>query len=214
MLETLGGELTGGSDMTSVFVRAVRPLSVLIVAGLMATTVLATSGSREKGAVNSSATLQTRYASCNGLNFHPVESTTKFGYAQSPTTYLFRDDNASSGFFVCDPALPHGATVTKVQFTVRDITDVSEVKYCSLVREGSAASTSYAVQPMAEAGGTGISEKPGITRLSDQTIAYATVDNAAWTYELQCAIRFSGIVDHSAGIIGATITYKISAANG
>jgi hypothetical protein len=65
---------------------------------------------------------------------------------------------------------------------------------------------------------TGAADKPGVLRYTDSSISFATVDNANFAYSLQCQIVYhdgllSSLGDRF-GIIGADITYTISAANG
>src|SRR4029079_3664876 len=106
--------------------------------------------------------------------------------------------------------------VKQVRFTVKDIHDISEVRYCALIRTPLA--VAGVVQAMAVMQSTGVAAHPGIIRLSDASIAFATVDNANFGYSLQCQIYFDPSViavgGAYTGIIGASVIYTISAAAG
>lgn len=166
------------------------------------------------------AAVQTRVASCQGLNFHAITTDTTFGYRNNNGTMLIRYDSGQAddpdGFFLCDPGLPNKAVVTKVQFTVFDGVELGEVRYCALYRAGLTASNADdASQLMAEVGTTGMAAQPGVVRRSDTSIANATIDNASWGCWLQCQINFpQGSSSNGVGIYGANVTYQISAANG
>jgi hypothetical protein len=151
------------------------------------------------------ATTYTRTTSCHALNFHPIDSDTR--YKNSGT--LLASVTSASSFFLCDPGLPNKATVTRVRFTLFDGDSSSVVELCGLDRAGLATTTAASFQQLAAVPSTGTNAGPGTVRLSTTSINYATVDNTRFAYWLQCQI--SG---PSAGIYGADVTYTISAANG
>jgi hypothetical protein len=62
------------------------------------------------------ATIQTRIASCAGLDFHPIDGRTQFRWQER---ILYRANSEGDGWFMCAADLPHRAVVTKVRFTVR-----------------------------------------------------------------------------------------------
>jgi hypothetical protein len=64
---------------------------------------------------------------------------------------------------------------------------------------------------MAAMPATGIATAPGLARLQDMTIGFATIDPTKYVYWLQCNLGQAG---QSLGIFGADVIYKISAANG
>ena len=160
------------------------------------------------------AAVQTRALSCAGFNFHPIDSRTAFRWSGR---VLFRSNNQGDGWFLCSAQLPHKAVVKQVRFTVKDAFDKIDVRYCALVRVP-LSPTGQQIQVLAVMSSTGVAAKPGIVRLSDTSIDFATVDNANYTYYLQCQIYFdptvAAIGGAYAGIIGADVTYTISAADG
>ena len=159
-------------------------------------------------------TTYTRAASCHGLNFHPINNATGFKWhATEKYLYYYHTETSSGdGYFLCDPALPHKAVVTKVQFTLMDDDNMGEIRYCALYRQ-SLADTYPTPQPqlMAQVTGTGVAAEPGKVRPSTTSITFATVDNTQFGYYLQCQpTKIFGKM----GIYGAVVTYKITAANG
>ena len=106
--------------------------------------------------------------------------------------------------------LPDRAVVTKVQFTLFDTDASQEVSFCNLARHSITASTAGNPDVMASVAATGAAAKPGVVRRTDTSIAFATVHNASFSYQLECALGL-GI---DVGIYGANVTYTISAVNG
>jgi hypothetical protein len=166
------------------------------------------------------ASIQSRATSCQGLNFHPNNSTTTYDWNNAVGEYLYRTDggqaNDHDGYFLCDPGLPQRAVVTKVQFTLYDNAPHAEIRYCALYRTGlSAATADDAPQLMAVVPSTGMADLPGVVRKTTTSIAHPTIDNANWSYRLQCQINSDPSWASSyAGIYGAATTYRIDAANG
>lgn len=193
----------------SVFLRTLRGV-VLFVAGMVAAGT-----SISIAAPVTPAATQTRVTSCSGLDFHPIASQTGFNWSGGG---LYRTDTNGShyGFFLCEPQLPNKATVTRVRFTVRDGDTVGQIRYCSLYRQGiTTSSADDDSQIMADAGDTDMAGTPGYVRLSDSSIAHATVDHANYVYWLQCQINFSaGNSTSAVQIFGADVTYRISSTNG
>ena len=103
-----------------------------------------------------------------------------------------------------------------VRFTLKDAYDRIEVRFCALIRTSLA--VAGAVQAMAVMPSTGLAAEPGIIRLGDSSIDFSAVDNGNYAYSLQCQIAFKeglrSLGGAYAGIIGAEVTYSISAANG
>jgi hypothetical protein len=152
------------------------------------------------------------------MAFHVIDGDTVPAYQG---TLVFRKDEVGSGFFICDAGLPDRAVVTKVQFTVLDSysgNDPGEgqVRYCGLLRQDLRASTAGQYQELAAVPATGPAATPGKVRLSD-TIINATVDTSRFAYWLQCQLTNDGDPLGDAvylGLYGATVTYRISSANG
>jgi hypothetical protein len=193
--------------------RLVRPV-VLLVAGML---IAQTTVSIAATSVSPNAT-QTRSVSCQAMNFHPIEAGT--GFRIKGATLLTRwdaapntDDNA--GFFACDPHPPDRAVVTKVRFTLKDITSAARVSYCGLNRSSLKPGSAGTFQTLAQVSTTGMAAAPGIVRKSDSSIAHATIDTTDWAYWLQCRIEFEAASGtDAAGIYGASIDYRISSTNG
>jgi hypothetical protein len=186
--------------------RSVLLLGVSIASAVVA---LVATGSLAAIAAPAASAPQTRVASCPGLDFAPLDSATGSAYAASKR---YRTGSDGSGFFVCNSSLPNGAVVTKVQFSLWDGQGVTGVKYCGLYRSGLASvDTSESIQELAAVPYTGTNTAPGFIRETDSTIHYATVNNKAFAYWLQCNLELDG---QSLGIYGADVVYTITAANG
>ena len=186
--------------------RAWRPV-VLVLAGaaLGATMVNPVAASFRGPGVVQATPIYSRVASCSAQAFVPRDGYSAYG----STGYLRYNAGGGSGYFICDPGLPNGAVVTKVQFTVLDNDATGNMKDCSLMRAGLttglAGSAQHVGGPLATAG------TPGKLRLGDTSITYARVDNAKYSYWLQCQMTDSSII---LGIYGASVTYTISATKG
>jgi hypothetical protein len=154
-------------------------------------------------------TTYTRTASCSALGgFHPISNATDYTFKTTRLWWL----GGGSGFFLCDPGLPHKAVVTKVRFTIFDNWPSGEVRNCALVRSGLTPTTAESVQVLASVPATGVpylNDQP--LRPSDTSISYATIDNANFAYWLQCELT---LYLDAIGLYGADVTYKITAANG
>jgi hypothetical protein len=156
------------------------------------------------GSPATAVTTYTRAVSCHGLAWQPISYQT-----QHTATGTLRS-SGSTGYFICNPALPHKAVVTRVRFTLYDIAAAGWVDNCALVRAGLAPTTAAAAQVMASVGQT--QSLGTVQRFEDTTIDFATVDNMNYAYYLQCQIRLGS--PNQQGIYGADITYKITAGNG
>jgi hypothetical protein len=134
----------------------------------------------------------------------------------------------TTSYYFCNAVLPNGAIVSKVQFTALDNTNAEELRYCALVRSGMGATAGNTYAVVAQAASTGYAAKPGRVRLNAPVHASnATVDNAKFAYFLQCQFNYNPPPTVAAptvqpaaqqinlvGLWGATITYRVSAANG
>jgi hypothetical protein len=157
------------------------------------------------------ATMQTRTASCTGLDFHPIESATEYGHYNFE---LVRTQTTGDGYFYCHLDLPTRAVVTKVQFTLEDTTAGGAVDYCGLFRNDLDPAHVGEYQQVAQVPSTGDNAVPRTVRYSTTAITYGTIDNSRYAYWAQCRINEEPFHDNDLGIYGATVTYKISAANG
>jgi hypothetical protein len=159
------------------------------------------------------ATVQTRAVSCNGLNFHPIESATSYTWSDAA---IIRNNLPGDGFFVCDVALPHRATVTKVRFTVYDDSDRYGVRYCGLVRRASdPRRIAEGAQDVAGAPETGAAARPRTVRLTATPVSgRAVVDNLKYSYYLQCQFEFDTNSKYLLRLYSGDVTYTISSTNG
>jgi len=194
---------------TSLLGRVLRPVTLLAAAMLLSQATLSVATP-----TTTAATTLTRTVSCAGLNFHPIDSRTTYRW-EGPMLYRF--DGQGDGWFLCDPNLPNKAKVTRIRFTVRDVLNQIDVRYCGLVRSGLGTSGGAPVA-MGVIENTGLAAAPGIVRRSDSSISYATIDQTAYAYWLQCQIHFGaglgGLGGPYGAIIGAEVTYRISSTNG
>jgi hypothetical protein len=155
----------------------------------------------------------TRASSCAGLDFYPTDDLTYWD--NNGTLRVRRADRfAGQGVFRCDPGLPHGARVTKVQFTIYDNAAEAGWGYidqCQLLRSGLTVATAQTYQVLGEVPATGDLATPGVVRYTDTTIDYATIDNTKFGYWLACHLESAG---NDVGIFGANVIYSITAAKG
>jgi hypothetical protein len=150
----------------------------------------------------SAATLYTRASSCAGLDFYPTDSSIAW-HSDGDRRYNL----GSPGTFRCHVDLPNGAVVKKVQFTLDDTDPFADVQQCQLNRLG-LLSTSVVRQTMASIpSSAGLN---GVGRLTDSTIANATVDDGHFAYWLECSLN----PDSALGIFGADVVFTISATKG
>jgi hypothetical protein len=193
-----------------------RPgLPVLVAGALAVAAVLLVRSPMNSRAVTPAAS-QVRATSCSAYDFHPVDSDTWYGYVGVMLYHKVTSDPASqngSGFFICNPNLPQSAVVTKVQFTVYDDFNGDQVRFCQLDRMPLGRSAS-GYQAMASVPGTGNSRTPARVRLTDTTISYPIVNNAAYGYWLQCQVTAEEHKDQFTAIFGANVVYAIDPAKG
>ena len=189
---------------------------VLFVLGLAIGAVALAPGSA------STATIYTRYASCAGLSFYPADSRT--GYSNVGPLRVRRPDvgGAGTGVLRCDPGLPNGATVTKLQATAKLLQLApgltGAVSYCAL-RRSALTVTGTQTSDMDLARVSFVGAPAGLNRLTDTTITNAKIDNSQFGYWIECALGATNnwsvndpaMVD---GIYGADVVYRISASNG
>jgi hypothetical protein len=152
---------------------------------------------------------QTRTTTCGAMAFKPIDSGVDY-VGSGSGKYLYRSGAAFDSTFICPVELPDRAVVTKVQFTLFDSDASQEVSFCNLHRNSITVATAGNPDVMASVTATGAVAKPGLVRRTDTSIAFATIHNASFSYQLECALGL-GI---GVGIYGATVSYTISAANG
>jgi hypothetical protein len=191
--------------------RATRPV-LLVVLGAVIGAGVAPAVATVRNQAAQPAVTQTRSTSCQGLNFHPIDSKTGYDWYGGEIRVT---QPGGSNFLLCDPGLPNMAVVRKVQFTLHDESSIGEVRYCALYRSGLTPATALTEELMAVVPTTGLAANPGTPRLSSATISKATIDNTKWGYYLQCQINVPGQgYSNFLGIYGADVVYTISAANG
>lgn len=184
-----------------------RPALLVLCGAALAAALIGPVAVGKSAAFEPAVTSYTRTASCSGLSFFPLD--TADGYGSFNNLRYRANITGSDGSFECDPGLPDGAVVTRVQFTVRDAYSSGNVSACELVRSGLSPAAAASTQVLA--GPLGTSGNPGVVRLNDASIHFATVHNASYAYRVQCTIEGS---DLGLGIYGANVVYTISAAKG
>ncbi len=160
------------------------------------------------------AAIQTRTTSCSAYDFHPVDSGL---VTRVRDGYVMRGFSTGDGFVTCRPDLPNGAVVTKVEFTYIDTDPGTDLRYCGLFRSDLRARSAGAYQELAQLPTSAIASYNPV-RVADSSIQHATVNQARYGYWLQCKLEGQGNAEDGVnpdnGLHGATVTYKVSAANG
>ena len=175
-------------------------LLALVVGGLL----LAPQGGRVTDASSvAPAALHTGAVSCGETGFVPDDSETAYTIGSGHWRYW---QGGGSSRFSCGVTLPNKAVVTRVQFTLADFDATREVSGCRLARRSLAPSTAANIQILASVHATGISANLGTVRLTDSSIAHATVSNTAYWYTLECDLGFGPNV----GIYGGSVSYTTS----
>jgi hypothetical protein len=146
-------------------------------------------------------TTYTRSASCAGLDFYPTDSDT--AYANLGTA-RYRTDASGTGVFRCDPGLPTGAKVKKIQFTI----DSFATYQCLYRRSGLTAAGAETYETIGQVSVVSTGGVP--TRLSTTAITNGTINNASYGYWLECSLP----ANDQGRLYGADVIYSISAANG
>jgi hypothetical protein len=151
-------------------------------------------------------TTYTRSASCAGLDFYPTDSATSYN---NDGTVRGRTSSAGSGTFRCDPGVPTGAIVKKVQFTLRWGGPPGSVWQCMFRRSGLTVASGGLPSDI------GLVPNPGgggsaPIRVTTTAITNGTIDNANYGYWLECSIPDY----YGSGIYGADVIYTITAAKG
>jgi hypothetical protein len=146
----------------------------------------------------------TGYFSCAGTAWQEAESTATYSLSGSDR---FNTSTTGNQLFRCSLDVPHGATLTEVAFGVRDTDNTGNDVTCQLWRTNMATSVGTELN-MASVGTTGA---PGSVRISDTTISSPTIDNANFSYFMQCRNE-SGTTANA--FFGANVTYTLTGAQG
>jgi len=181
-----------------------------LVVGLVAGALIGLAGSTWllRGAPTAeAATTYTRSASCAGLDFYPTDSATSY---DNDGTVRRRTASDGTGTFRCDPGLPTGAVVQKVQFTLRWDGPPGSVWQCQLRRSGLTPATADTASTIAHVPDPGGSVNGIQFRQSSSAITNGVIDNANYGYWLECTIPDY----YGSGIYGADVIYTITAAKG
>jgi hypothetical protein len=186
-------------------------VGALIAGSLMVSFALIVQDGRTRA-----ATVSTRSVSCGANDFFPGSATSY--YTLSPNDgVVFRGADINPTEFVCDPHLPNGAKVTRVDFTIRDASTSGSVTKCGLYRASLAAATAGVTQAMANVADTSNPGAPGTVRRSTTAIANASVQNADYSYLMRCQVDLAPLPISGLpqiGIFGADVVYQITPANG
>jgi hypothetical protein len=148
--------------------------------------------------------VQTGYFSCAGTAWESVLEGTTF---ETSGSLKYRTGGPPTALFRCNAQLPEGATIQAVRFTVKDADAVDDVT-CALWRTDMTTTIGTDPPEMAIVATSGA---PGAVQISDPTVIDALVDNARYSYFLQCDDVGSTA---SMGIYGANIEYTVSGLNG
>jgi hypothetical protein len=160
----------------------------LIVAGLL----LAPPAGRVTDASSAGpAATHTGALSCGATGFLPDDSGTGYTIGSGHWRYW---TGGGGSHFSCDATLPNKAMVTKVQFTLADFDAAAQVSGCKLARRSLAPSTAADIEVLASVPATGISAHAGSVRLTDSTIAHATISDTGYWYTLECSLGFGANV--------------------
>jgi hypothetical protein len=119
-----------------------------------------------------------------------------------PGVLLGIDRQSLETGFTCNAAVPHGATVTAVRFTVFD-NNATKIVSCVLARQAFLGG----LEVMADQSTTGEMNQPGPTQLLDTTITDVTVDNNNFAYSVLCQLGGTG---RDIGLYGSSIEYTIT----
>jgi hypothetical protein len=180
-------------------VLAERSLPKILAAGGLALALLASPLG------TTAATYYVRYVSCSGAAFQPLGE----GYVYTTTTDGTKLADSSNATWACDPSLPHGALLTKLQVTMADFDTQGHIE-CTLMDVNMLASSlggSFQVTVQ-----TSDAEAPGWVRRGVTIPNYAVADDNNG-YLIRCS-TFSLGTPNNLGVRGANVTFKITAAKG
>jgi hypothetical protein len=152
------------------------------------------------------ASLYTRHFSCAGTAFTPATDEAW----NIDGSGIYPDDGVNE-IFRCSVDIPDGGIVTRVDVSVLDNDATDDVSDCEMWRTDMAATIGNEDQ-MADTGGTTGAAAAG-QRLSDTTITTATIDNASFSYFVQCNLEQTG-TDALVLLYGTNLTYTITGTAG
>ncbi len=168
-------------------------------------------------ATSAAGSVQTRYASCAGLDFYPTDSQTQYDNFATLRVRRYSDVNKlGTGIFRCDPGLPNGAVVKQVQVTGL-LWLGTGMGDCALVRSSLAQATPTTYQDLGRVTFPTAPAPTGAYRMTTSSIQNATIDNSSWGYWLECSLTSAfgfGATTRLSGLYGADVVYTITAAKG
>ncbi len=159
----------------------------------------ATLGGAAPTAFVKKADVATRHFSCAGTAWESVFDATVKAVSGS-----MKYATAGNALFRCSVAIPDGATVTAVNFAVRD-TSATFSADCDLWRTNTV--TAIGTETQLATVATGAAAAPGNVRISDTTITQPTIDNDTFAYFVQCDLG----TDINTGVFSANLTYTTTA---
>ncbi len=138
---------------------------------------------------------QVQHFSCMGSDMAPLTSGIEYA-----TTASYRYSTSGDISFSCPVHLPDAATVTGFAGDVYDNT-ASWQTNCTLRRVDADAG----FVDMAQTPGSGLTETPAYTTLSDDTITNAVIDNAQYAYTASCVLY--GGASSAIRVVRVTVSY-------
>jgi hypothetical protein len=132
---------------------------------------------------------------CAGTAHRPYDSAATFTASGS-----LRIHSSGTGIYRCNTALPDGAVVTSVAYSVRDAAAGGDIE-CEMWRTNLVTSIGTETEMVSVLS----SGTPGESTITDNTITAPTIDNENYGYFTQCRFPITG---STMGLWGATITYS------
>jgi hypothetical protein len=170
-----------------------------------------------RGEAARAATVYTRSVSCGANDFFPAISTDYYTYSPDDGTVV-RAAPSNPTEFVCNPRLPNGAVVRRVEFTIHDHDSSGAVTKCGLYRSSLAAADAGSVDTVAVVADTSAAGIPGTIRRSTTVIQNGNVQNASFAYLMRCQLDEAGGIPLTGlpkiAIFGSDVVYTITADKG
>lgn len=148
------------------------------------------------------AQVRTGYVSCPASAFTATASGTSYRIVQDITGMRLEITSGVNTPLACNAAVPHGATVTAIRFTVFD-NSATKIVSCVFARQAFLGGLEF----MADQSTTGEMNQPGPTQLLDTTITDPTVDDNNFAYSVLCQLGGTGT---DIGLYGSSIEYTIT----
>jgi len=177
--------------------------TVVIAAAVIGATALSPVNARDRSTPGAATV---HHWSCPSTGWVPMDSTTDYSIEN---VHRMVNSPNGSGYMACVPDLPDRAVVTKVQFSINDVSIVSELRYCALLRQDLTVAGFDQYQEVAQIDPTGPAATPGALRRADSSIQNARVDQGRYGYWLQCQFHYgqNALFDPGIALFGATISY-------